>query len=62
MVDTRALRAREAILRGGSSPLLGTFVFRSVAQLVARLVWDEEVAGSIPVTPTRKHCAGMVQW
>ena len=27
---------------------------RGVAQLVARVVWDHEVAGSIPVTSTRK--------
>ena len=26
-----------------------------------RLVWDQEVAGSNPVTPTSKH-AGVVQW
>ena len=25
---------------------------RGVAQLVARTVWDREVAGSIPVSPT----------
>ena len=28
---------------------------RGVAQLVARVVWDHEVAGSIPVTSTRKR-------
>ena len=27
-------------------------IFRGVAQLVARVVWDHEVAGSIPVTST----------
>ena len=27
-------------------------LFRGVAQLVARVVWDHEVAGSIPVTST----------
>ena len=27
-------------------------VFRGVAQLVERLVWDQEAAGSSPVTPT----------
>ena len=26
--------------------------YRGVAQLVARVVWDHEVAGSIPVTST----------
>ncbi len=29
---------------------------RGVAQLGARVVWDHEVAGSIPVTPTKKSC------
>ena len=28
------------------------FVFRGVAQLVERVVWDHEVAGSIPVAST----------
>ena len=28
--------------------------FRGVAQMVARMVWDHEVAGSRPVTPTSK--------
>ena len=32
--------------------LLG-IVFRGVAQLVERVVWDHEVARSIRVTPTR---------
>ena len=27
-------------------------IYRGVAQLVARVVWDHEVAGSIPVTST----------
>ena len=57
MADTRALRARECIIREGSSPSLGTIgsrIIRSVAQLVARRVWDAEAAGSNPVTPTKK--------
>ena len=29
--------------------------FRGVAQLVAFLVWDQAVAGSSPVTPTKVH-------
>lgn len=37
-----------------TSPVLGTY--RSVAQLVARFVWDEEVAGSNPATPTHCFC------
>ena len=27
---------------------------RGVAQMGARVVWDHEVAGSIPVTPTKE--------
>ena len=30
-------------------------LYRDVAQLVARLVWDQDVAGSNPVIPTKKH-------
>ena len=38
-------------------------VLRGVAQMGARVVWDHEVAGSIPVTPTIKLIyAGVVQW
>ena len=32
--------------------LLKKYINRGVAQLVARVVWDHEVAGSIPVTST----------
>ena len=37
-------------------------VLRGVAQMGARVVWDHEVAGSIPVTPTikNKYHAGIV--
>ena len=31
------------------------FDYRGVAQLVARVVWDHEVAGSIPVTSTTRE-------
>ena len=31
------------------------FILRDVAQLVARLVWDQDVAGSNPVIPTKKR-------
>ncbi len=52
MVDTRALRARATIAawRFESSPRHKTF--RGMAQLVERLVWDEEVARSNRATPT----------
>ena len=29
-------------------------ISRGVAQLVARVVWDHEVTGSTPATPTKK--------
>ena len=35
-------------------------ILRGVAQMGARVVWDHEVAGSIPVTPTKD--AGITQW
>ena len=36
-------------------------VLRGVAQMGARVVWDHEVAGSIPVTPTTIQNAGVTQ-
>ena len=36
------------------APHLQNRCIRGVAQLVAFLVWDQAVAGSSPVTPTRK--------
>ena len=41
--------------RQGSSPCLSAFLFSgcSVARS-SRLVWDQEVAGSNPATPTKK--------
>ena len=32
-----------------------------IAKLVSRLVWDQEVAGSNPVTPTTCGCSSMVE-
>ena len=32
-----------------------SLIFRGVAQLVERVVWDHEVARSIRVTPTKKE-------
>ncbi len=39
-------------------------IYRGVAQMGARVVWDHEVAGSIPVTPTILNLiyAGVTQW
>ena len=31
--------------------------FRGVAQLVARLLWEQDAAGSSPVTPTKRRVA-----
>ena len=55
MVYAHALRACEIFSLVGSTPSLGTkrFKKRSVAQLVERRVWDAEVPGSNPGTPTR---------
>ncbi len=65
MVDARALRALEPLgsWRFESSPrhrfirnyVMFDLILRSVAQLVERLVWDEEVPGPSPGTPTL-HC------
>ena len=43
---------KTAELKGsvGSNPTLRV-IFRGVAQLVERLVWDQDAAGSNPVTP-----------
>ena len=35
-------------------------ILRDVAQLVARLVWDQDVAGSNPVIPTKKAPFGVL--
>ena len=35
-------------------------IFRGVAQLVAFLVWDQAVAGSSPVTPTKTYITAEV--
>ena len=31
------------------------YILRDVAQLVARVLWEHDVAGSNPVIPTKKH-------
>ena len=47
---TPTLLLREGSKAGGEP--VGRFVFRDVAQLVARTAGGREVAGSSPVTPT----------
>ena len=36
------------------------FLFRGVAQLVARLLWEQDVGGSSPFTPISTH-GGLAQ-
>lgn len=45
----------------------GTIDLRGIAQLVERAVWDREVGGSSPLSPTKRllynlKIAGVVQW
>ena len=49
---SKAWVGRSNRLRFTKTLLSGEFYNRGVAQLVARVVWDHEVAGSIPVTST----------
>ena len=35
----------------GSNPVIPIFFNRGVAQLVARLLWEQDVGGSSPFTP-----------
>ena len=41
-----------AIVEGGQSLFFLIQYFRGVAQLVARVLWEHDAAGSSPVTPT----------
>ena len=45
----------EIFLASGVFLRYNTLAFPGVAQLVARVVWDHEAAGSIPVTRTNKQ-------
>ena len=47
-------REMEIFLASGVFLRYNTLAFPGVAQLVARVVWDHEAAGSIPVTRTNK--------
>ena len=44
-----------------SSGVEATPRLRGVAQMGARVVWDHEVAGSSPVTPTTCGCSSVVE-
>ena len=44
--------SRDVLTRRGAGPYTGTDFPRGVAQSVARGVWDAEVGGSSPLTPT----------
>ena len=46
-------------MRGAGSSPVRTAKFREVDQLVDRLVWDQEAAGSSPVFPTTLSCSEM---
>ena len=42
-----------------------SILYRGVAQLIARSVWDREVEGLSPFTPTKKRvepCARLFSW
>ena len=46
---------RSSILRRSTKGLkFQSLFFRDVAQLVARVLWEHDVAGSNPVIPTKK--------
>ena len=47
--------ARIALMTFVKPDLLNLIFHRDVAQLVARVVWDHDVAGSNPVIPTKKE-------
>ena len=44
----------------GSNPVIPIFFNRGVAQLVARLLWEQDVGGSSPFTPISTH-GGLAQ-
>ena len=53
----RGLVASSNMLPAGVSPLLFTSIhvhYRGLAQLVERTLWEREVTGSSPVSPTER--------
>ncbi len=71
MTKIRDLSSNEVIMRNMTAILLliinhgystillrlrkSSAVFRGVAQLAARLVWDQDAGGSSPLTPTSRE-------
>ena len=47
-------RAKQAVRRSRSLHFFYNFIFRGVAQLVARLLWEQDAGCSSHLTPTRK--------
>ena len=45
-----------------SSVQFQNLILRDVAQLVARLLWEQDVAGSNPVIPTKNPVQALAVW
>ncbi len=67
--EARLCRARiSTIFREGRAKqfsliasVIFNLIFRGVAQLVARVLWEHDAAGSNPVTPTKKALGNQSQ-
>ena len=56
-----AIGMREALRARRFGRKMMQIKYRDVAQLVARLVWDQDVAGSNPVIPTKHPQTGLLR-